>query len=239
MWLHSLISGPFLGRRKRFFADVALPDGPVVAHCANTGSMKSLLLPGSIAYLTHHSNPARKLAYTLELLRLSEGAWACVNTQRPNAQVAEALQMGFIHGFPAGCRVEREVPCSAESRIDLRVILPSGPVWIEVKNVTLAESPCVASFPDAVSARGTKHLRELAARVRAGERAAMFYLVNRDDVSHFHPAAEIDPLYAKELQNAVQVGVEVLVYQTRFTISFDGTSVEMRVGSPLRWSLDS
>jgi len=233
-----LVHGPLLGRRKRFFADVKLNGDDVVAHCANTGSMRSLLLPNTEAFLSKSANPNRKLAYTLEALHLPTGAWAMVNTQRPNEQVALALANGVLAGFPLGSKVEREVRCSEESRLDARVTLPTGKrVWIEVKNVTLMEeiTPGIASFPDAVSTRATKHLHELASLVAQGERACIVYLLNRNDVQHFVPAKHIDPVYAKTLAEVVQVGVEVLPLRTNF--HWDNSNLSLSISEDVTWSL--
>lgn len=235
--LQGLVRGNLLGRRKRFFADVDLDGSPVVAHCANTGSMRSLLLPGSQAILSHSDDPKRKLAYTLEALQLPDGTLAMVNTMRPNAQVARALAEGKVKGIPAGCIVEREVVHQPGSRFDLRMMLAQGPMWIEVKNVTLVEPDTngIASFPDAVTERGTKHLRGLVDLVKSGQRAAMFYLVNRTDAKSFVPARYIDPTYAKELQIAVNAGVEVFVYRT--DIQWQNGTLSLDLGPELPWSL--
>lgn len=236
--LESLTSGLLLGRRKRFFADVELDSGPVVAHCPNTGSMRSLLLPGTQAIVSHNNDPKRKLAYTLEALQLPNGTLAMVNTMRPNAQVALAISEGKVQGIPAGCKVEREVVHEPGSRFDLRITLPGGaPLWIEVKNVTLVEdsTPNIASFPDAVTDRGAKHLRGLVDLVKAGQRAAMFYLVNRTDAESFMPARHIDPTYASELQTAVNAGVEVFVYCT--DIKWQNGTLHLDLGPALPWSL--
>lgn len=236
--LDSLKSGLLLGRRKRFFADVQLEEGSVVAHCPNTGSMKSLLLPGTKAILSQSNDPKRKLAYTLEALQLPDGTLAVVNTQRPNAQVALAFREGLIPGIPAGCALEREVVHLPGSRYDLRIVQTNGvPFWIEVKNVTLVESntPGGACFPDAVTERGTKHLHGLVELVQQGHRAAMFYLVNRTDATCFTPARHIDPIYAKALAHAVQNGVEVYVH--RSLIHWDGASLHLDMGPALPWSL--
>lgn len=230
--------GSFQGRRKRFFADVELDGVPVVAHLANTGSMRSLLVPGSKAFLTKSSDPKRKLAYSLEALQLPDGTFACVNTQRPNALVALALASGAIPGIPKDSLVEREVTYKQGTRFDARVTLPDGSLlWVEVKNVTLVEptTPGIASFPDAVTERGAKHLRDLAEIARSGVRACMFYLVNRDDAVAFRPAAWIDPTYARELTKAIEAGVEILVYRTQFSLHAD--ALHLAVDKALPWSL--
>ncbi|MBU1070024.1 DNA/RNA nuclease SfsA [Myxococcota bacterium] len=218
MNLGKLQEGLLLGRRQRFFADVRLGDNEVVAHCANTGSMRSLLLPGTRALISPASNPARKLAWDLQLLRLAgTGTLACVNTQLPNRIVAEALAQGLIPGIPVGAQVKPEAVAGPGTRLDFRVEVPGqGACWIEVKNVTLVEPdrPGVAQFPDAVSERGLKHLRTLVALRSAGDRAVILYVVNRTDATSFAPAAHLDPAYARGLADALSSGVEALVCYT-------------------------
>jgi len=240
MILQSLLSGEFLGRRKRFFADVQLQSGPVVAHCPNTGSMASLLDSGSMALLSPADNPNRKLAYTLEALRLIDGTWVCVNTQRANSQVAEALRSGILPQFPAGCHVETEVVLHAGTRFDFRIQHPSkGTIWLEVKNVTLAESTDpqgVVRFPDAVTVRGTKHLRELTELSRSGVSTCICFLANRSDATLFKPAALRDPNYAKALQEAHTAGVEILVLAVDF--HFEDSKLTLAIQKEIPWSLE-
>ncbi|MBU1244942.1 DNA/RNA nuclease SfsA [Myxococcota bacterium] len=237
MNLGELQEGLLLGRRQRFFADVRLGDNEVVAHCANTGSMRSLLLPGTRALISRAANPARKLAWDLQLLRLpgvpkdgpgvpggGTGTLACVNTQLPNRIVAEALAQGLIPGIPVGAQVKPEAVAGPGTRLDFRVEVPGqGACWIEVKNVTLVEPdlPGVARFPDAVSERGLKHLRTLVALRAAGDRAVILYLVNRTDATSFAPAAHLDPAYARGLADALSAGVEALVCFTEI-LQIDG-----------------
>lgn len=236
MQISNLIHGELLGRRKRFFADVRVGNETLVAHCPNTGSMRSLLRAGTQAILSHSADPKRKLAYTLEALQLPDGTLACVNTQRPNAQVAQALAAGLIRGIPANCHVEREVVYKQGTRFDARVQLPDGsPIWIEVKNVTLVEAstPSIASFPDAVTERGTKHLHELTELAKSGVRAAMFYLVNRTDAKSFVPASAIDPVYTQALREATQAGVEVFVY--RVDLQYLNGTLTLNMGAEIPW----
>ena len=235
MNLGHLHEGLLLGRRQRFFADVRFEDRPtatasceatagdgptVTAHCANTGSMRSLLLPGTRALISPAANPERKLAWDLQLLRLPTGALACVNTQLPNKIVAEALAAGRIPGIPARAQLHPEAVAAPGSRLDFRVELPAAPhCWIEVKNVTLVEPdrPQVAQFPDAVSERALKHLRTLMDLRARGDRAVIFYLVNRTDATSFAPASHIDPAYARGLAEALAAGVEALVGYTEIS----------------------
>lgn len=214
MNLEKLEEGLFLGRRKRFFADVALPQGQVVAHCANTGSMRSLMLPGTRALLSNVASPSRKLDWSLKLLRLPDGTLACVDTALPNRLVAEALAQGLLPGLPAHSLVQPETVALPGSRLDFRVQPPEGSAcWIEVKNVTLVEKthPGLAQFPDAVTQRGLKHLETLTHLRSQGDRAIILYLINRNDAHGFAPAAHLDPAYAKGLSKALEQGVEALL----------------------------
>jgi len=216
MQLGSLLTAEFLGRRKRFLADVHCKGESFTAHLANTGSMKSLLGKGSCAFLSLSNNPTRKYPYSLEILKLASGAFACVNTARANSIVAEALAQGKIEGIPIGSKICPESVVDPHTRLDFKVILPNQSItWIEVKNITLrATDEPIALFPDAVSDRALKHLHVLSALKKQGERACILYLVNRTDVHCFDIAKEIDPAYAAGVEMAKSNGVEFLIYQT-------------------------
>lgn len=222
----TLLDGTFLERRKRFFADVRLASGEtIVSHCANTGSMRGLLEVGQRARVSFHDNPKRKLKYSLEQLEV-DGSWVMVNTALPNRIVEAALLEGAVPELRGYAELRRERPYGERSRVDLELAGESDdlPVFhrgapaegvrtclVEVKNVTLVEDR-VASFPDAVSERATKHVRELAAVARAGGRAVMLLHVARDDVDAFTPADGIDPAYGAAVRTAVDAGVELLAW---------------------------
>lgn len=230
MELGPLHEGALLGRRKRFFVDVALPSANVVAHCANTGSMRSLLLPGTNALLSYVAGPSRKLDWSLKLLRLPDGTLACVDTGLSNKIVAEALGAGQIPGISAAAVVQPEAVAGPGTRLDFRIDQPHAPIcWIEVKNVTLCEegNTGVVSFPDAVSVRALKHLHTLQALVAQGQRGIILYLANRTDASSFMPAANIDPAYAQALHTVMRQGVEVLVCYTNIHAQGDTWSVSV------------
>lgn len=210
----------FERRYKRFFVDCVLEDSGegVTAHTPNTGSMAGLLSAGAPCWLTHDPAPHRKLAYTLQALR-ADDAWVGCNTQLPNAFAAALLAAQGVPELGGYTEVQREVTCGpgSRSRIDLRLRGHSDgapDVWVEVKNVTLREGS-QALFPDAVSERGRKHLGELQAQVAKGERAAMLYIVQRDDCAAFAPARRIDPAYADALREAHAAGVEVYALRVR------------------------
>lgn len=214
-----LIETTFLRRYKRFFADVRLADGEVLTvHCANSGSMKACQPEGGRAWISDSHNPKRKLRFSLEAVEV-DGARAMVNTARPNALVEEAIADGVIGELGGFERIRREVRYGAEkSRIDL--LLESGPAaapsarcYVEVKNVTMGVGDGATLFPDAVTSRGTKHLRELMGVVEAGDRAALVFCAGRTDTRWVGPADAIDPLYGETLRAAAAAGVEILAYR--------------------------
>jgi sugar fermentation stimulation protein A len=210
-----LVPARMLRRYKRFLADVALEDGTEsVAHCANTGTMRSCWEPWDRCLLRVHDDPKRKLKFTLVACE-REGAWVGVDTGVPNRLAYEAASRCLLPGLPPLQDLRREVRFGREnSRVDLHGREASGREWfIEVKNTTLKEGPW-ATFPDAVSARGAKHLRELAAMVREGHAAVILFLLQRGDVDRFDAAREIDPGYARALDEAVAAGVQPLPLQT-------------------------
>ncbi len=213
-----LIRGRLQRRYKRFLSDITLDDGSeVVAHCANPGSMMGLAEPGAPVWLSPSRNPARKLKYSWELVEVPSDkgqALVGINTGRANALVAEGLEAGKVPELAGYARRRAEVRYGAKSRVDFLLEDPGRPAcYVEVKSVTLKRQPGLAEFPDAVTARGTKHLGELAEMVRQGQRAVLFFLVQRGDCGRVAPAADIDPAYAEALDRALAAGVEILCYQ--------------------------
>ena len=226
-----LIEGTLIKRYKRFLADVRLKNGKtVVAHCANSGSMLSVNAPGSEVWLSESPNPERKLRYTWEMIRVGR-TLVGINTAQPNRLVADAIGEGVIGELAGYASLRREVRYGTNSRVDLLLEGPKRPpCYVEVKNVTMKRdlSPSApAEFPDSVTARGAKHLAELARVAEKGGRAVMFFLVNRADAQAFAPAADIDPAYAQALARAKTRGVEVLCYGCRLDPR------EIRVAAPL------
>jgi len=211
-----LIPGKLIKRYKRFLTDVELADGTVVvAHCANSGSMLSVNDAGADVWLSPANNPKRKLQYTWELVKIGS-AMVGINTQHPNRIVYEAIEAGKIAELTGYESQRREVKYGKNSRIDVLLESPDKPLcYVEVKNTTMRRDltpGAPAEFPDAVTARGAKHLEELGDMVEQGHRAVMFYLVQRDDADAFTVAADIDPTYAEGLQTAIKRGVEVVAY---------------------------
>ena len=211
MLFPSLLEGRLVRRYQRFLADVETAGGLVTAHCPNTGSMLGCKDAGMRVWLSPAANPARKLAWTWELVETAPGVIVGVHTGRSNALVREAIDAGAVPeltGYPT-LRPERKY--GEGSRIDLLLQAPGRPdCYVEVKNVTAAVEGGVGYFPDAVTARGAKHLRELAAMVAAGHRAVLVFCVQRGDVAEVRPADHIDPAYGRALRDALAAGVEVL-----------------------------
>ncbi|GAB4522725.1 MAG: DNA/RNA nuclease SfsA [Amphiplicatus sp.] len=229
-----LFPGRLVRRYKRFLADIRLDSGEtVVAHCANPGSMAGVAVEGAPVWASKSDNPARKLAWSWELVDI-DGVLVGINTANPNRIAAEAIRAGAVPALAGYRTLRREVKYGAASRIDL--LLEDGqdgrPCYVEIKNVHLSRAPGLAEFPDAVTARGAKHLEELAAVAREGARAVMLFVVQRGDCAAFRPAADIDPDYAEGLRRAVAAGVETLCYDC--AVSLD--AVTLRRPLPMRLS---
>ena len=215
-----LEEGRLLKRYKCFFADIECADGSVItAHCANTGSMHNCMAEGARVWFSRNDDPKRKLKATWELVETPHARLACINTGRANRLVEEALTAGVITELAGFTQLRREVKYGAEnSRADFCLWFDEQPVFVEVKSVTLgfAETD-TAAFPDAVTTRGAKHLRELSALAASGQRAVLIYCVNLSGITAVRAAQEIDPEYAATLTEAKSAGVEVLAYGTTIT----------------------
>jgi sugar fermentation stimulation protein A len=208
-----LTHGRLVRRYKRFLADVVLDDGTkAVAHCTNSGSMKTCLEAGAEVWLSPAADPKRKTRYTWEMIRI-EGDWVGINTSQPNALALEWVTKGLLPGLEGLDGLRREVRWE-DSRFDLYGEQDGRGCFMEVKNVTMKEGER-ALFPDAVTERGRKHLQTLVRVKKAGMRAVMLYVVQRMDVRIFSPARDIDPAYGKALDEAVHQGVEIIVAQAR------------------------
>mgnify|MGYP001293299737 CR=1 FL=1 len=210
MRLPPLTEGRLVVRRNRFVAEVDIGGTVVDAHCPNTGSMLGCKAPGSRVWLSPAENPERKLAWTWEIVEALPGVLVGLHTGRPNGLVEEALRAGRVPELAGYTGYRREVRYGREnSRIDLLLEgdgLP--PCYVEVKNVTAAVEGGSGFFPDAVTERGAKHLREMMAVVRDGARAALVFCVQRGDVAEVRPADHIDPVYGRTLRAALAAGVE-------------------------------
>ena len=208
-------AGTLLRRYKRFLADIRLDSGEeITAHTPNTGSMLQCAIPGYPVIVSRSDNKSRKYPYTLELIQVND-YWVDTNTQRANRVVEEGLRQGNVTNLQ-GYSVHPEYRFG-DSRLDFFLEKDANKVLIEVKNVTLCCEPSTACFPDAVTVRGQKHLRELMAAVSQGYRGIILFLVQRGEALSFSPADQIDPEYGRLLRVAVEYGVEPLAIQTHVT----------------------
>jgi len=212
---NQLVHGTLIKRYKRFLADVKLDDGTeVVAHCTNSGSMKSCLENGAEVYLSPMDDLKRKTKFTWEMIKIN-GDWVGINTGNPNKLAFEAISAGIIPGLEGYTTVKREVKFG-DSRFDIFAENKHEKCFIEVKNVTLKEGN-YALFPDAITIRGQKHLKTLMEVKKQGMRAVMLYIIQRSDVEFFAPAREIDAAYSETLKKALDVGVEVIPVMAKVT----------------------
>ncbi|MEE2961280.1 MAG: DNA/RNA nuclease SfsA [Myxococcota bacterium] len=212
----ALSSGVLLKRYKRFLADIRLDSGEeITAHCANSGAMTSCVEPGAKVWVSDSNNPKRKLRYTWELIRMTD-SWVGVNTANPNRLVTTWTEMGAFSEFESYSKVRREVKYGEGNRSRIDILLSEGKgvadCYVEIKNATLRVDDAVA-FPDAVTTRGQKHIRDLVSVVEDGHRGVLFFFVGRTDCSYFRPADEVDKEYGRLLREAVDVGVEVIVQE--------------------------
>lgn len=206
-----LQSAILLKRYKRFLADVELANGrQLTVHCPNSGSMRGCSEPGSAVMISRSDNPKRKYLHTLEMVRVG-GSWVGINTGLTNHLVAEALARGIVAEIGTVDQIQREVKVSTHTRLDFLLQCGEKKIFVEAKNCTLVEGN-IAMFPDAVTTRGTKHLRELLALKQAGFEAAVLFCVQRQDGNSFVPARHIDPDYGATLAQVHNQGVMVLAY---------------------------
>jgi sugar fermentation stimulation protein A len=229
-----LVRGTLIRRYKRFLADIRLEDGrEVIAHCANPGAMLGVAEPGLPVWLLESSDPKRKLRWSWELVR-TEGTLLGVNTSAPNKLVPEALARGAILELRGYDTVRREVAYGLASRVDLLLSVPGRPIcYLEIKNVHLRRGD-LAEFPDCVTARGARHMAELAQMVRDGHRAVVLFVVQRGDCRAFRVAGDLDPAYNRAFETARQAGVEALCY----ACDVSETGIEIAGSLPLQPWID-
>ncbi len=225
-----LVSATLVMREKRFLAHLRLEEGSaVIAHTNNTGSMLGCKEPGSRVWISPADNPRRKLKWTWEIVETAEGVLVGVNTTFAQRIAEEAISESRIPELAGYENMRREQVSSPGSRMDLLLEREGERAWVEVKSVTLAEKGH-AMFPDAVSSRGLKHLRELERLAAGGDRAVMLFVIQRGDADSFGPAEAIDPDYAEGLRRAQAAGVELLAY--RAEVGVEGIRIERKI--PLR-----
>ena len=214
---NNLISGVFIKRYKRFFADIKINDKTVVAHCPNTGSMLGLLKEGNKVWLTKSDNPNRKLKYTLQIIE-DNGCKVGVNSHLTNKIVLEALEKNLIKELSKDVEIKSEVKFGENTRFDFLITKKNYKAFIEVKNVTLSRNIGVAEFPDAITSRGAKHINELIKANKKGYEIYIAFIIQREDSKKFIVAADIDPEYSKLLSKAVKKKLNILCYDCKFSL---------------------
>lgn len=219
-----LVAGRFVRRVNRFRVTVKVDGEAVDAHLPNSGRLTELLTPGRACWMEPAASPSRKTAFDLKLVAYA-GTLVSVDARLPNPLLAEALEAGREGPFEACETFEREVGLG-ESRIDFRLAMPDRLLWVETKSVTLVEEG-VARFPDAPTARGSRHVRELVRAVEEGEGAAVVFVVQRSDARSFAPHDGADPVFGESLRTAAGVGVEVLAWRCR--VGLEGISIAEEV----------
>lgn len=213
-----LVPARLIRRYKRFLADIRLDDGrEVTAHCANPGSMMGLAAPGTRIWVEPNDDPKKKLKYGWRLVDHENGQFTGVDTSVPNKALKAALAAHAVPGLPPYDTARAEVKYGTNSRIDFLLSGDGPDTYLEVKSVTLSRQPGLAEFPDSVTARGAKHLDELADMIRAGHRAVMFFLIQRTDCTAMKVAADIDPAYSAAFDRARSIGVQILAHSCKIT----------------------
>ena len=205
---NSLIKGKFIKRYKRFFTDIEVNNKILTAHCPNTGSMKGLLDEGNIVWLTEHNDPNRKLKFTLEMIKVNNRLIG-VNTHRANRIIEHALNNKLVSEFKLVKNIKAEFKYSKDTRFDF---LCDNKI-LEVKNVTLLRDNKIAEFPDAVTSRGSKHLKMLINSIKKGYKPYVLFLTQIQNINEFKIAKDIDANYYKDYIEAKKAGVNFLAYR--------------------------
>ena len=213
---NQLIPGVLIKRYKRFFVDIKLKDKKITAHCPNTGSMMGLLNPGNKVWVTKSDNKNRKLKYTLQIIKAND-AVVGVNTHLTNKIVNEALIKNRIKEFAFDKIIQKEVKYNQNTRFDFLIKKNKFKFFVEVKNVTLSRKKGLAEFPDAITLRGAKHIKELMDATEKGYKAFILFVIQRDDCKNFSIAKDIDNEYSKLLTLALKNKVKVLCYDCKFS----------------------
>ena len=212
----SLIKGKLIKRYKRFFLDVKLNKEIITAHCPNTGSMKGLLEEGNEVYLQKHDDPKRKLKYGLEIIKAKKNLVG-VNTHMANKIVHHGLKNNLIKELTNNETIKPEVFYDKKTRFDFLIEKKGQKSFLEVKNVTLFRGKKTAEFPDAITARGSKHLLTLIDAIKKGYKSYLIFLVQIQNMEYFKIANDIDNEYYKNYLMAKKAGVNFLVYRCKIS----------------------
>ena len=208
----SLIKGKLIKRYKRFFTDIKLNNSIITAHCPNTGSMKGLLDEGNNVWVSKNDDPKRKLKFTLEMIE-ANNMLIGVNTHRANKIVHHALKNKLIHEFKSIDKIQSEFKYSNDTRFDFLC----DNKLLEVKNVTLLRDSKIAEFPDAVTSRGTKHLKNLINSIKKGYKPFVLFLTQIQGINNFKIAKDIDEEYYKNYLIAKKAGVNFIAYRCKLS----------------------
>ena len=221
-----LIKGKFIKRYKRFFADINIKNEIITAHCPNTGSMMGLLDQNNEVWISKNNDPKRKLKYTLEIIKAKDNLVG-VNTHLANKIVYEGLSNNLINEFMNSESIKPEVYYNKNTRFDFLVNKNNQNHFIEVKNVTLFRTNNVAEFPDAVTSRGSKHIKTLVDAIKKGYKSYVLFLVQIQNIENFQIAKDIDKNYYKNYLLAKKGGVQFLAY--RCNIDTNSITIEKKL----------
>ena len=221
-----LLQGTLIKRYKRFFVDIKYKNKTITAHCPNSGSMMGLLNKGNNVWFSESDNPKRKLKYTLEIIEI-EKKLVGINTLLANKIVLEALKNKKIKSLVGFNKISTEVQFSKKTRFDFLISNNEEKCFLEIKNVTLSREKKIAEFPDAITSRGTKHLKELVVAKRKGFKSYLLYLIQREDCNLFKIANDVDKEYKFAFDEALKSGVKILCYDCK--ISHEGVKINKQI----------
>ncbi len=211
-----LISGVFIKRYKRFFVDIKIKNKIITAHCPNTGSMQGLLSKGNKVWISKSKNSNRKLKYTLQIIE-DNGSKVGVNTHLTNKIFLHALKNNLVKELDKNIEIKPEVKFGTDTRFDFLIKKKNYKAFIEVKNVTLVRKSKVAEFPDAITLRGARHIKDLIKASKNGFKIYIAFIIQREDCDQFAVASDIDPEYSKLLSKAVKKKLNILCYDCKFS----------------------
>jgi len=211
-----LLQGTLIKRYKRFFVDIKYQNKTIIAHCPNSGSMMSLLNLGNKVWFSKSDNPKRKLKYTLQIISVN-GNLVGINTHLSNKIILEALEKKKIDALKKFQYIKSEAKFSDKTRFDFLISNQKKKCFLEIKNVTLVRKDNIAEFPDAITSRGTKHLRDLITAKKNGYESYILYLIQREDCNTFKIADDIDKEYNNAFTAALENGVKILCYDCKLS----------------------
>ena len=223
-----LLQGTLIKRYKRFFVDIKYKNKTITAHCPNSGSMMGLLKLGNPVWFSLSNDPKRKLKYTLQIIGLGEKLVG-INTHLTNKIVLEALEKKKIKSLINFTNIKSESKFSVNTRFDFLISNKKEKCFLEVKNVTLVRKNNIAEFPDAITSRGTKHLKELINAKKKGYESYILYLIQRVDCKFFKIAKDIDEEYKNTFDEALNSGVKMLCYDCKLS------NEEIRINSQIEY----